>query len=141
MATTGDAAPRRRGRPPDRRSEETLARILRAARECFSRAGYGPTSLADIADAAGVTPRAMYHYVDSKPRLFALAAEHAYQRFVDEIVGRVFAHEDTSGRLHAYVDVFRVLFQEDPSVDRLRRAAPARGGPDPRAAGRAAPPR
>jgi AcrR family transcriptional regulator len=75
MATTGDAAPRRRGRPPDRRSEETLARILRAARECFSRAGYAQTSMADIAHAAGVTPRAIYHYADSKPRLFALAAE------------------------------------------------------------------
>jgi AcrR family transcriptional regulator len=124
MATTGDAAPRRRGRPPDRRSEETQARILRAARECFSRAGYAQTSLADIARAAGVTPRAIYHYADSKPRLFALAAEQAYERFVDEIVARVFAHEDTSGRLHAYVDVFRVLFQEDPSVVAFVSRAP-----------------
>jgi AcrR family transcriptional regulator len=116
MPPTGDAPPRRRGRPPDRRSEETLATVLRAARERFSQAGYAQTSLADIADAAGVTPRALYHYAESKQRLFALAADHAYQRFGDEIVARVLTREDTRGRLRGYVDVFRALYQDDPSI-------------------------
>ena len=116
MSTTGDAAPRRRGRPPDRRSDETLARILRAARDRFSKVGYAQTSMADIAEAAGVTPRAIYHYADSKPRLFALAAEQAYQRFGAEIVARVLTQDDTAARLRGYVDVFRTLYQDDPGI-------------------------
>ena len=117
MATRGDdATPRRRGRPPDRRSEETLAGILRAARDRFSQVGYARTSLADVAEAAGVTPRAIYHYADSKPGLFALAAAQAYQRFTGEIVARVLAHDDTRARLHGYVDVFRALYREDPTI-------------------------
>jgi AcrR family transcriptional regulator len=135
MSPTGDAAPRRRGRPPDRPREETLARILRAARDRFSRAGYAQTSLADIARAAGVTPRAIYHYAESKSALFALAAEQAYQRFVEEIATRVFAHDDTAGRLHAYVDVFRVLYREDPTVVAFVSRAPLEAVRTPELAG------
>ncbi len=37
------------------RSEDTRARILRAALECFSRAGYDATGVAEICAAAGVS--------------------------------------------------------------------------------------
>ena len=53
----------RRGRPPAQNSEDTYKRILTAARRCFSRQGYERTAIADIASEAGVTPRALYHYV------------------------------------------------------------------------------
>jgi AcrR family transcriptional regulator len=109
-------APRRRGRPPAQRSEDTLARILRAARAGFSRSGYARTSMADIAREAGVTSRAIYHYVDSKPELFALAAQAAYRRFGAETVERVFRHADTRSRLRGYIDVFRSLYKDDPTM-------------------------
>lgn len=116
MAATPDAAPRRRGRPPDQRSEDTLARILRAAWACFGRTGYAQTSMADIAYEAGVTPRAIYHYADSKAQLFALAASAAYARFGEEIAQRVLVHDDTRSRLLGYIDVFRTLYTDDPSL-------------------------
>ena len=66
--------------PPGQRSEETRERILRAARRRFSHAGYARTSLGDIAREAGLTPRAIYHYVDSKPELFTQSAQVAFAR-------------------------------------------------------------
>lgn len=114
----GGEVRRRRGRPPAQSGEDTKARLLSAARTCFCRAGYARTSMADIAREAGVTPRAIYHYVDSKSALFARAVEAAYSRFVEEVVARVLTrqHETTRSRLRSYTHVFRVLYQEDPSL-------------------------
>lgn len=90
--------------------------MLRAARQCFGESGYARTSMADIAQAAGVTPRAIYYYFPSKADLFEQASVAAYQRFGEEIALRVLAHDHTRARLHGFVDVFRVLFREDPSL-------------------------
>lgn len=119
MSSAGDERPattRRRGRPPGQRSAETRERILRAARLRFSESGYDRTSLADIAQEAGITPRAIYHYVDSKPELFNQAADVAYERFAAEVADLVLPGEDTRGRLHRLIDVFRVLYREDPTL-------------------------
>lgn len=106
----------RRGRPPAQSSEDTFERILRASRQCFSRSGYDRTSIADIAKEAGVTPRALYHYVASKRDLFAAAADAALRRFGAEVTARVLVHDDARSRLRAYIDVFRALHREDPSL-------------------------
>ncbi len=106
----------RRGRPPAQNSEDTYKRILTAARRCFSRQGYERTAIADIAREAGVTPRAIYHYVDSKRDLFTAAADSALGRFGAEVAERVLVHESAIDRLRAYIDVFRVLHREDPSL-------------------------
>ena len=106
----------RRGRPPAQNSEDTYKRILTAARRCFSRQGYERTAIADIAREAGVTPRALYHYVDSKRDLFTAAADSALGRFGAEVADRVLVHESAIDRLRAYIDVFRVLHREDPSL-------------------------
>ena len=115
-ATTGPVEPRRRGRPPAGRREETLDRILRAARVSFSRRGFARTSMADIAARADVTARALYHYVESKNELFALAAERSFDRFLTALDRLVFVHDDARTRMHGYVDVFRDLYKEDPSL-------------------------
>jgi AcrR family transcriptional regulator len=106
----------RRGRPPAQSSEDTYRRILAAARRCFSRQGYERTAIADIAAEAGVTPRALYHYVESKRELFTAAAEAALVRFAGEVAERVLVHETAIERLRAYIDVFRVMHREDPSL-------------------------
>lgn len=117
MSTESSAGGRaRRGRPPAQSSEETFERILTAARRCFSQQGYERTAIADIAREAGVTPRAIYHYVESKRELFRAAAEAALGRFGAEVAERVLGHDSARARLRAYIDVFRTLHREDPSL-------------------------
>ena len=70
-------------------SVTTRARIVSAARACFARDGYDRTTNKDIADAAGITTGAIYHYFDSKPELFAAVATETFElirvEFVDAL--------------------------------------------------------
>jgi AcrR family transcriptional regulator len=116
VTTEGPGRTRRRGRPAGSRSEDTRARVLDAARARFAVSGYDGTSLADIARAAGITPRALYHYVDSKPELFAQVTDAVLQRLGDEVLRRVLPETDTRSRLRGLVDVFRGLHREDPTL-------------------------
>ena len=64
--------PRNR-RPQDR--EEKLAEIVTAAARLFSEAGFEQTSMARIAQAAGVTPNTIYWYVEDKDALLVAALD------------------------------------------------------------------
>lgn len=77
---TGDAAPRRRGRPSRTDSADGPAardRILTAAREEFSEQGYEKTSVRGIAKAAGVDSALVHHYFGTKEQVFEASIEVA----------------------------------------------------------------
>jgi AcrR family transcriptional regulator len=52
------------------RSEETVARLVAAARERFAEDGYAAASLDAIVEAAGLTKGALYHHFTGKRALF-----------------------------------------------------------------------
>ncbi|MFT4086518.1 MAG: TetR/AcrR family transcriptional regulator [Gordonia sp. (in: high G+C Gram-positive bacteria)] len=66
MGEQGSTAHAVRTRPRDRREQ-----ILTAAATAFSRRGYHATTLAHIADAAGISAPAMYRHFGNKYELFA----------------------------------------------------------------------
>src|SRR4051812_20688098 len=66
-----------RRRPPRvRRPEERPQEILDAAIMVFAERGYHETRLEEVAEAAGVTKGAIYHYFDTKADLLLQAIEH-----------------------------------------------------------------
>lgn len=65
-------------RPRPRDAEATRARILRAARDEFARAGLGGARVDVIAERAEANKRMIYHYFGSKEDLFRVVLEEAY---------------------------------------------------------------
>ena len=69
-------------RPSERRRKAKLDAIVDAASVLFARDGYEETSLADVARAVDLTPKALYYYYDSKHDL------------LDHVIGRGFQYFD-----------------------------------------------
>jgi AcrR family transcriptional regulator len=88
MARTSSAEPRKQ--PRQRRSAETVDRILEAAARIFDERGYRSTTTNHVADAAGVSIGSLYQYFPNKDALLvALAEQHvdaAAQQFGERLL-------------------------------------------------------
>jgi len=80
----------RLGRPPAADSARRRSDIIAAARRRFADSGYSATTLSGVAQDAGITLSALYHYFEEKPALFEAV-------FYDTI-------EDTWGQIRAALD-------------------------------------
>lgn len=126
---------------PDTRMQE----LLEAALEVFARRGYRNARLDDVADAAGVTKGAIYHYFDTKEALLLGVIEHyqaiAFDRAEDALrddrlpastrirllVRKVFAQQGDPRSSELLTLLVRGVAHEVPHVhERWLRDGPAR---------------
>lgn len=124
MAPAKAKTVRKRGRPPASTAAETRERLLEAAQRQFSTLGYDATTNKDIANAAGITTGAIYHYFESKRDLYEAVLDHVqeivYERFGAAIAGV----QGTVARIHAVLDAAVELEMEDPSLAAFIVAVP-----------------
>src|SRR5213592_5031135 len=71
----GVAASEAQNGPRSRKGEQTRARLLDAAKEIFEENGFLEARISDIAERAGLSHGAFYHYFDSKEQIFREIAE------------------------------------------------------------------
>ena len=133
--------------PPslDRRSDDRTRRLLEAALEVFARDGYRTATIDDVAEAAGVTKGAIYHYFDTKEALLLRVIEHyqalAFDRADDALrdstlpastrirllVRKVFARRDDATSDQLLGLLVRGVAHEVPGAhERWLRDGPAR---------------
>jgi AcrR family transcriptional regulator len=94
-------------KPPSRRPRDRGAQIAARASELFAERGYQSVKMEDIAEAAGITPRAIYrHYANKQALLFQVVKEQ--QGPVIDVVERLAAGAADASpieRLEALADV------------------------------------
>jgi len=110
------AAPRRRGRPADRDSAETRRAIIDNARRLFAERGYSGVTNKALAEAAGITTAALYHYVESKLDLYVLV-HRDIQRQIYGRFQQVTAEAETfMGQLEGVLEGALELQERDPTL-------------------------
>ena len=126
----------------ERRPDERPRELLEAALQVFARNGYRNTTLDEVAEAAGVTKGAIYHYFDTKEALLLGVIEH-YQKLAfgraerairDErlpastrirlLIRKMFS--DTEGRRDLLALLVRGVTHEIPRVHERWLLGPAR---------------
>ena len=129
----------------ERRPEARPQELLEAALRVFAEQGYRTARLDDVADAAGVTKGAIYHYFDTKEALLlgviehyqALAFGRAEEALRDKsasaatrirlLIHKVFSERETGSGDRLLALLIRGVAHEVPHVhDRWLRNGPAR---------------
>ena len=90
-----------------------------AARECFSQFGYAKTTNKDIAERAGITTGAIYHYFVSKQALFVAVVEEVQRVIFDELRDAVAGQPDLAAQVRALLDRSVDLHARDPWLARF----------------------
>jgi AcrR family transcriptional regulator len=117
MVVIEKSAPRRcRGRPQVRSDEETHALILEAAGQEFQANGYEATSIADVAERAGVSTKTLYRLIPTKADLFADVIADRIGRFVLEYDLSRLDCLDAAAALERMLTVFGTLTLEPRTV-------------------------
>jgi AcrR family transcriptional regulator len=115
----GPGRPVKLGRPPADGAPGTRERILRAARHSFAELGYEAATNKTLADGAGLTTGALYHYFGSKLDLYAAVYDEVQTTVYARFDATVAAADTFVGGVHAVLDVAHELNLSDPSLARF----------------------
>jgi AcrR family transcriptional regulator len=88
------------------RTEDTHARLLRAAEEVFVRDGYEGAQLAEIAAAAGRTKGAVYAHFKNKEDLFLALFEQRTKEHVTRLLGKIETCANQKERLATFREFY-----------------------------------
>jgi AcrR family transcriptional regulator len=115
----------------DEQATETRQRIIDAARELFITEGYGRTTIAQVADAAGVAVETVYKTYRNKPTLLRQVWYATFRGDEQDIrllhrpeIQAVLAEPDLATRLRAHAVVYTPVFRRmTPLLRALQGAA------------------
>ncbi len=116
MVEVTPTSTRRRGRPPATDSADTRQNIFDCARRLFAERGYGAVTNKDVAEAAGITTGALYHYVDSKLDLYVEVHRDMQRRVYGRFIDASASSDTFIGKLDGVLEAAHQLNLEDPTL-------------------------
>lgn len=113
----------------EQRARETRLRIRKSARRLFATRGFAETTIAQIAQDAGVSTQTVYAVFRSKGGIVSEMLEDLEESADRENwVARMMAEEDPHRQLRIFISWIRTLFQQGAPI--LRAALAARSDHD-----------
>ena len=117
--------PRRRLSAPARR-----ALILEAALDAFAANGHGATSMAEIAEAAGVTRAVLYDHFSSKKALFLALLEEQNGIFLGYVAAQIAGEGTAEERMRSTMDAVFSFAEQSPAAWSLLFGNATHGDPE-----------
>ena len=112
------------GRPKGSNKEDTLARILPAARKLFAEKGFAQTTFKDVGKALGISHAALYQYFGSKTELYVAAVADTQSillpRYLEAIAQASTLRQRITGVLLASADAH----DQDSTITGMLAAVP-----------------
>jgi AcrR family transcriptional regulator len=107
---------RRLGRPSQGDAAETRQRILDEARRAFTTRGYDNTTNREIADGAGITAAAIYHYFPSKVDLYVAVFSSVQAKVFEAFDAAIAERQTFLEQFDAIFDAMCELGDDDPML-------------------------
>ena len=85
-------------------SEQTRRSIIDAARTVFARSGFAATTVAALAEAAGLAPSAIYHYFGGKAELYEAVFDATADGIWSDLGAAISRHETALAGIEQMVD-------------------------------------
>jgi AcrR family transcriptional regulator len=104
------------GRPCAVDSGETRKLLVREARRSFAAVGYDATTNRALAEAAGITTGAIYHYFPSKLDMYVAAYSEMQEVVQTTFEGAAAKHETFAEKFSAILDSIAVMSAKDPTL-------------------------
>jgi AcrR family transcriptional regulator len=86
----------------EKNSSEIRERILKAARDLFSRYGFNKTTVDEIAKSARKGKATVYHYFSSKEDIFRAVVEHELEILIQGLAKVINSDRDPVSKLFEY---------------------------------------
>ena len=99
--------------PLDEEGRELRKKIIEAASQLFEKKGLYETSVAEIAEVAGISVPVTYHYVKRKADIMLLIMENFTDRFKDMVLPRIEALTDPREKLIQAMEAFFTLVDQE----------------------------
>ncbi len=113
----------------EQRARETRLRIRESARRLFGSRGFATTTIAEIAEDAGVAPQTVYAVFGNKGGIVSEMLEDLEESADRETwIPRIMAEENPHRQLRIFISWIRTLFEQGAPI--LRAALAASSAPD-----------
>lgn len=88
-------------------NDQKITQILDAALPVFIRYGFRKTSMADIAQAAGISRASLYLSFSNKEELFRAGSARAHENAMNEVISALSANGDVIARIETAMTTFQ----------------------------------
>lgn len=105
--------------PKSVENESSVDRIILAAEEEFARHGFDAVNMRQIADAAGVSTKLVYHYFGRKETLYLEALVHMARVFFEKFEHPAYDSGDPIGTIREFALRYAEFYQGHPETGRL----------------------